>query len=157
MDMSEKLRGFLDQHHVRYSVIPHGIAYTAREIAARAHVPGREFAKTVMVNGDGKHFMVVTTSDRQVHLDRFRSALGVRHARFEKENEFRSLFPECEAGAMPPFGPLYGVEVVVDDAIFDDDEISFNAGTHRTLIRMAVADFLDLVKPRRVAVTDPVH
>jgi Ala-tRNA(Pro) deacylase len=145
---SKKIKDFLDENHVKYTTLVHSMAYTAQEIAAMAHIPGRELAKTVIVQVDGRMAMAVLPSLHHVDLERLRNVTSARNVRLATEAEFKGLFPECEAGAMPPFGNLYGLETYVDPELAYDDEISFNAGTHIELIRMNFQDFKRLVRPR---------
>jgi len=142
-----KIRGFLDEHHVKYVVISHSKAYTAQGIAAIAHIPGQELAKTVIVKLDGALAMAVLPASFQVDLLALKKVVGVKDAALASEREFKQHFPDCETGAMPPFGNLYGIPVYVDEALTRDREIAFNAGTHLELIRMAYADFERLVMP----------
>lgn len=144
----KKLKAFLNQHHIKYVSIIHSPAYTAQEIAASAHIPGQELAKTVILNVDGKDVMAVLPASYQVDFQRLRKALGARQVELTSERKFEQLFPDCEVGAMPPFGNLYDMEVYVAERLTDDDEIVFNAGTHSELIRLPYADFARLVKPR---------
>lgn len=143
----KKLVEFLDDHNVRYITINHSPAYTAREIAASTLVPRREFAKTVIVRLDGELAMAVVPASRHVNLTALASAAGAGKAELAEEEAFRSQFPDCDVGAMPPFGNLYEMPVYVDTMIEEDDDISFNAGTHTQVVRMACDDFLTLVKP----------
>ena len=142
-----KVRAFLDQHHVKYVVISHSKAYTAQGIAAIAHIPGQQLAKTVIVKLDGALAMAVLPASYQVDLLELKRLTRVREAALASEREFKQHFPDCETGAMPPFGNLYGIPVYVDETLTRDDEIAFNAGTHLELIRMSCADFEKLVKP----------
>jgi len=142
-----KVRAFLDEHHTKYVVISHSKAYTAQGIAAVAHIPGQELAKTVIVKLDGALAMAVLPASYQVDLLALKKAIGVNDAALASEREFKQHFPDCETGAMPPFGNLYGIPVYVDDTLTRDAEIAFNAGTHLELIRMAFADFVSLVRP----------
>jgi len=147
--VNKTLKSFLDEHHVRYVVIAHSSAYTAREVAASIHVAGKDVVKTVMVNADGRPWMVVMTSNQRLDLDKVRAALEATDVRLEHENEFKHVFEDCEVGAMPPFGNLYGVPVVADGALWEDDEIVFNGGTHTTVVRMSFGDYHRLVSPRK--------
>jgi Ala-tRNA(Pro) deacylase len=144
----QQLRDYLDREGVRYITLHHSPAYTAQEIAASAHVPGREMAKTVIVKLDGKIVMAVLPASYRVVPDMLREATGVHDVELAQEQEFAHLFPGCEKGAMPPFGNLYGLEVYVADSLADDDEIAFNAGSFTQLLRMAYRDYERLVKPR---------
>ncbi len=142
------LREFLDRNQIKYEVIHHSTAYTAQEIAARAHVPGKELAKTVIVKVDGELAMAVLPASAHVDTYGLKTALGAESVRLATELEFKDRFGECETGAMPPFGNLYGMPVLVDEALTSDVEIAFNAGTHRELVRMSYLDFARLVNPR---------
>ena len=143
-----KLREFLDQNKVAYVVISHSVAYTAQGIAALAHIPGKELAKTVMVKLDGKLAMAVVPASTLVDVAALKGIAGVKQAELASELEFKSQFPDCETGAMPPFGNLYGLRVFADQSLTSDKEIAFNAGTHRELVRLAFDDFVRLVNPK---------
>jgi Ala-tRNA(Pro) deacylase len=143
-----KLREFLDGHKVKYVVISHSPAYTAQQVAASAHIPGKELAKTVMVKVDGALAMAVLPASNQVDLGGLKKAAGASKVELATEAEFKDAFPECEIGAMPPFGNLYGMNVFVTPALTQDEEIAFNAGSHTELIRLAYQDFQKLVKPQ---------
>jgi Ala-tRNA(Pro) deacylase len=143
----QKLREFLDSNQVKYVTISHSVAYTAQEIAASAHIRGKELAKTVMVMVDGELAMAVLPASLQLDLDRLKEVAGVGSVRLATEAEFKDRFPGCETGAMPPFGNLYGMKVFADQALAEDQEIAFNAGTHSELIRMAWADYQRLASP----------
>jgi len=142
-----RLKKFLDDNKVRYVRISHSPAYTAQEIAASAHVPGRDMAKTVVVKLDGVMAMVVLPASRHVDFPLLRAATGAREAELASEGEFRDMFPECELGAMPPFGNLYDMAVFVTASLMDEEEMAFNAGSHTELIRMPTREFKRLVKP----------
>jgi Ala-tRNA(Pro) deacylase len=149
-----KLKEYLDSHQVKYVTIGHSPAYSAQEIAASAHIPGRALA---MLKVDGKMAMAVLPASCQVDFDMFEEATGGRRVEMATEKEFEDLFPECELGAMPPFGNLYGMEVFVDETLANDEEIAFNAGSHTELVRMSYRDFWELVSPTVVRCTSPVR
>jgi len=149
----QKLKDFLDKHEIKYVSVVHSPAYTAQEIAARAHIKGRQLAKTVMVLVDGKMAMAVLPASLKVDFDYFRKEIGASNVGLAAEREFESLFPDCEVGAMPPFGNLYGMDVYVDQSLVEDDEIAFTAGTHTELIKLPFIDFKRLVKPKIVRLT----
>jgi len=144
----QEVRRFLDKHNIQYVTIIHSPAYTAQGIAAAAHVVGRELAKTVMVKVGGKMAMAVLPAPFKVNFDLLREAIGSSHVELATEKEFEGMFPDCEVGAMPPFGNLYGMDVYVAETLAEDDEIAFNAGTHTELIRMNYRDFEQLVNPK---------
>lgn len=143
----QKLNNFLDNQNVRYMVISHSVAYTAAEIAGLAHIPGRELAKTVIVKIDGLLAMAVVSASQHVNLALLKAATFAKSVDLATENEFKESFPDCEVGAMPPFGNLYGMPVFADESLSRDKEIAFNAGSHRELVRIALNDFERLVRP----------
>ncbi len=149
--ISLRLKRFLDQQRVPYETHIHRTAYTAQQVAAAEHVPGRMMAKTIIVESDGQFLMVVLPAPRHVNMRAVRESLNLPCARLATEAEFNSLFPDSETGAMPPFGNLYGMPVYVDPELAWDpggvNEIVFNAGTHRETIRMSFSDFRWLVEP----------
>ena len=145
-----RLKEFLKDNRVAYQVIPHPLAYTAKTVAGTAHIPRREMAKTVVVKLDNHLAMAVVPANREVNLELLRQAAGAASAELAQEREFKGDFPECEAGAMPPFGNLYGMEVYVEPHLADDALIAFNAGNHTELIRMAYRDFERLAHPKLV-------
>lgn len=149
MPMS-RIREYLDKHEIKYVVISHSVAHTAQGIAALTHIPGSELAKTVIVKIDGKPAMAVVPASFHVDLRLFKKATGANSVELASEEEFKDLFPECETGAMPPFGNLYGMDVYADERLAKDKEIAFNAGSHRELIRLAWEDFNRLAKPQMV-------
>ena len=142
-----QLRSYLDQNHIRYVVISHSKAYTAQGIAAIAHISGKELAKTVILKLDGALAMAVLPASYQVDLRALKKATGVKSAELASEHEFKQAFPDCETGAMSPFGNLYGMPVYVDETLTEDKEIAFNACSHLELIRLAYSDFERLVQP----------
>lgn len=144
----KKLKDFLDRENVKYVSNYHSLAYTAQEIAASVHVKGKEMAKTVMVKLDGKMAMAVLPASHQVDFEHLKKASGAQDAVLATEKEFKDLFPDCDIGAMPPFGNLYGMEVFVSRVLAEDKEIAFNAGSHYELIRLAYKDFERLVNPK---------
>jgi len=143
-----RLKEFLDAQHIKYRTLTHPTAYTAQEIAALTHIKGQELAKTVMVKVDGKMAMAVLPASCQVDLPALRQCAGAKSAVLAREDEFRDQFPGCEAGAMPPFGNLYGMPVFVEESLTKDRWIAFNAGTHSELIQLSYADFARLVHPK---------
>ena len=145
---AKKLKEFLDSEKVKYLTIGHSVAYTAQEIAASAHIPGQDLAKTVVVKLDGEMVLAVLPATARVDLELLRKASGAKSAELARENEFAGIFPGCELGAMPPFGNLYGLEVFVAQRLTEDEQIAFNAGTHTELIQLSFADFERLVRPR---------
>lgn len=144
---SQKLKAMLDERNVRYISINHSPAYTARETAASTFIPRREFAKTIIVDLDGEKVMVVLSASRHVNLDALAQVTQASQARLATEDEFKTLFPDCEIGAMPPFGSLYQLRVFVDRMVTEVDDLCFNAGTHEQVLRMDCNDYIEIEKP----------
>jgi len=142
-----KLREFLDSHNIKYMVVSHSLAYTAQGIAALTHVSGKRLAKTVIVKVDGLLAMAVVPASLHVDLGRLRALTGARNVEVASEAEFKDAFPDCETGAMPPFGNLYDMAVYADASLAEQEEITFSAGTHRELVRMHWEDLVRLVNP----------
>jgi Ala-tRNA(Pro) deacylase len=141
------IQEYLNQRGCPYSTIPHPRAYTAQEEAAVTHTPGHEWAKTVVCFCDDVPVLAVMGADRKLDLDRLRKLAGADTARIARESEFQALYPECEVGAMPPLGPMFGQRVFVDTKLSQAREITFHAGTHVDGIRMEYAKFAELVAP----------
>ncbi len=153
MSIAARLKSFLDEHKVRYTLMTHSPAYTAQAAAATLHVPGRELAKTVVVRAGDQTVLAVLPASGHVNWKKLAAVVG-RDVRLATEQEFINLFADCELGAMPPLGRLYGLPVYVDQALAADEEIVFNAGTHRDAIRMRCADYVALEKPRVASFAD---
>lgn len=142
------LRSLLDDNGVIYETVRHPTAYTAQEIAASAHISGYRLAKTVMVKLDGKLAMAVVPAANQVNLNQLRRETGAHRVELAHEDEFKDEFPECELGAMPPFGNLYGMEVFVEKLLGEHETIAFNAGDHDEVMTLAYRDFARLARPK---------
>jgi Ala-tRNA(Pro) deacylase len=146
----KKLKEYLDSHKVKYITISHSPVYTAQQIAASAHIPGKELAKTVMVKIDGRMAMAVLPASYRVDFDLLKEAAGASSVELASEDEFKDLFSDCEIGAMPPFGNLYGMDVFVAASLAEDADIAFNAGSHSELVQLSYKDFERLVEPKIV-------
>lgn len=147
----KKLKEFLDSHNVKYVSMTHSPAFTSQEIAAAAHVSGKQLAKTVIVKIDGKFAMVVLPAKDQINFNKLRELAGTSAVDLASETEFKDKFAGCEVGAMPPFGNLYDLPVFVSQELSHQDHILFNAGSHSELMQLAFKDFENLVKPKIVA------
>jgi Ala-tRNA(Pro) deacylase len=150
----ETLKKYLDSNHIKYVSMKHSLAYTAQEIAASAHIHGKELAKTVVVKIKGKMAMAVLPANNRIDMNRLKEAVGARDVSLADEAEFQERFPGCAPGAMPPFGNLYDMEVFADPLLAEDEEIVFNAGSHTELIRMSFKDYQRLVDPKIVKITE---
>jgi Ala-tRNA(Pro) deacylase len=143
----QKLKDFLRENAVEYVSINHPPGYTAQEIAALAHIPGREMAKTVVVKVDGRFALVVVPANYKVDMKLVQDVCGADSAELATEDEFRELFPDCELGAMPPFGNLFNLPEYIDESLCADEMITFNAGSHTELIRLPFKKFEELAAP----------
>lgn len=143
----EKLKRYLDDNGVKYVTIKHSKAYTAQEVAASAHIPGKEVAKTVMVKIDGEMAMAVLPASYSVDFEELKNVTGATTAELATEDEFRDLFPECDVGAMPPFGKLYDMRTFMAASLAEDELIAFNAGSHTELIQMSFSAYERLAEP----------
>lgn len=150
---AQKLKSFLDSNNIEYITISHSPAYTAQRIAELTHTPGKELAKTVIVKLDDSFAMAVLPASHRVDLDYLKRGVDAKQVELASEKEFKDLFPDCEVGAMPPFGNLYDMDVYVAERLTDDEEIAFNAGSHTELVRMAYKDFESLVAPTVIRLT----
>ncbi|MBI4525695.1 MAG: YbaK/EbsC family protein [Deltaproteobacteria bacterium] len=153
MPILRRLKEVLDREKISYELYNHPQAFTAQEIAASQHIPGKEMAKVVILKLDGAFAMAVVPASKMINFDRVRASLGTKEVSLATEDEFVRLFPDCEIGAMPPFGELFGLPVYVDPALEKDETIFFNAGNHQQTVRLKYADFKEIVKPQVVPLT----
>lgn len=153
MPMLDRLLAFLDENKVGYTRHSHPTAYTAREVASVEHVPAHKIAKTVVFSSENGFGMAVVPGDSMLDLEVLRGLLGVSRLRLATESELGELFPDCELGAMGPFGNLCGLPVYVDASLAGEQTIAFNAGTHRDVVHMRFDDYQRLVKPRMLALS----
>lgn len=152
---NKQIKKFLDDAQVSYEIIPHPTAFTAQEAAERMHIHGWQMAKAVVLKADDRFVLAVLPAPSHLHKGKAKLAFDAAVIQLAKEWEFGSLFPGCDVGAMPPLGPLYDMEVVIDPRLARESYIVFNAGTHEEAIRMGYADFARLVQPRVADLTDP--
>jgi Ala-tRNA(Pro) deacylase len=147
MSIAKRLRNYLEDNDVPYVHYRHPVAYTAQEVAAAQHVSGRDMVKTVLLKAEDQLVMYVLPAMMQVDLEALQEQLPFRWIQLASEFEFAAFFPDCQVGAMSPFGNLYHLPVYVDYSLADNEEIVFNAGTHVDTIRMKYRDFVRLVQP----------
>ncbi len=139
--LAHTLSDYLARQHAQYSTMPHPVAYTAQEEAAAAHVPGIQWAKTVVCIADDQLILAVLPAPFDVDLNALRRVAQVESIRLAKESEFKGLYQDCETGAIPPLGPLFGQRVFIDRTLSDDPEVVFSGGSHREAIRMPYTEF----------------
>jgi Ala-tRNA(Pro) deacylase len=145
---AQRLKGYLDLNKIKYVSVVHSEAYTAQEIAELTHIAGKELAKTVIVKKDGQMTMAVLPASHKIDWDLLKEATGADKIELAEEEEFEGMFPDCDIGAMPPFGNLYGMEVYVEESLTKDREIAFNSGSHIELVKLSYEDFSRLIKPK---------
>jgi len=147
---AKRLQQYLDQQGVKYKLIIHSPAFTAQEVAEVAHVPGRLMAKTVIMTLDGTMAMIVVPAPKMIHPDSLGEALGAKEVTFLHESNFRDKFPDCDVGALPPFGNLYDMPVYIDTELAQQEEIVFSAGSYRELFTLPMQDYMRLVQPKEI-------
>ena len=147
MNCMERLQAYLRENKVPFEIQHHPIAYSAQEVAASEHVPGKALAKTVVVFASGETVMLALPGSHRVDVEKAATALGAKEVRLAHEAELEAYFPDCEVGAMPPFGNLYDVSVWVDRSLAEDETIVFRAGTHTDTMSLKYADYARLAKP----------
>jgi Ala-tRNA(Pro) deacylase len=147
MKIPKQVTDCLNEHKVRYEILHHPEAVTAQRIAQAEHIKGRYHAKVVILKSGEQHLMTVLPADHQIDLEKVGKVIG-KTASLGKEQEFKSLFPDCAIGAMPPFGNLYGLPTYVDSHLAQQDYIVFEAGTHTDAIKMSYRDYEKIVKPQ---------
>jgi len=150
MSVSARLKSFLDSNQIPYETLSHSTTYTAQGTATLMQISGKEVAKTVVLRAGElgeETILAVLPGPKHVKLDKLAAAIG-KPVRLATELEFSNLFPDCELGAMPPFGALYNLPVYVDESLAKDKEVLFNAGTHHDAVRMAYEDFVRLAEPK---------
>ena len=147
MSSKKRVKDFLDELHIHYITMQHPTAYTAQELAHMMHISGKLFAKTVILRADGEYMMAIVPATHKVNFNLFKKVAMVNNVELAHEDDFMKLFPQCEVGAMPPFGNMYEMTTYVDKTIAEDDEIYFNASNHFEAIKMKYKDFQKLVHP----------
>lgn len=157
MAISERLKQFLDASKVKYTATKHPVVYTAQEIAAAQHIPGRQLAKSVLVKTDRGVALVVLPAIHLIDLKKLKAGLGAKTVSIAKEADIKQHFPDVEVGAMSPFGNLYQVPIVVDRVLGESEEIAFNAGSHTDTVTMRYRDFATLAKPQVGAFGQPIE
>ncbi|OGP03512.1 MAG: hypothetical protein A2Z91_07165 [Deltaproteobacteria bacterium GWA2_38_16] len=147
MSIARVLRGLLKEHNVCYETIYHGSSYTAQQLAHSKHIPGQNVTKVVLLKDPNEFIMAVLPACYKVDFSAMKRILGCDELRLATEEEIRKLFPDCEIGAMPPFGEAYHLKVYADEALSKDEYITFSAGTHREAIQMKYEDWAACERP----------
>ena len=151
MSIARRVKEYLEENQIPYTHCTHRLAYTAQEVAAAQHVPGREMAKTIVMRADDQFVLVILPAVLKIDMKALRGELPFKHVELASEKEFATLFPDSEIGAMVPFGNLYNLSVYVDQSLSADEEIVFNAGTHVDTIKMKYQHFERLVQPKKIS------
>jgi Ala-tRNA(Pro) deacylase len=154
MAIPRNIKQYLFHHNASYSHKKHSAAYTSQEVAQAEHVPGGEFAKTVVLEADDRMIFAVLPADHVINFEVLKRQLGCSKMSLAPEKEFLEKFPACEPGAMPPFGKLFGLPVYCDSTLSKQAEIEFNAGTHVDTVRMTYASFVKLENPTVVSFSE---
>ena len=141
------LQTYLDEKGVNYRVSRHSTAYTAQDLAAAEHVPGQRVIKPVIVRADGQFVMCALPASYRVDLSELRDQLGADDVELAGEDKLRELFPDCELGAEPPIGRIYGMPTIMDESLMSDDRVMFQAGTHSDAVTMSLADYRRIAQP----------
>jgi Ala-tRNA(Pro) deacylase len=152
MAISNTVKKFLDDEKIKYVVAEHPLALLATEVVGTQDIHGKKMIKSVIVKADGAYVMCVLPAIHLVDFAKLKKILGTKNVEFADEGEIAILFPDYDVGAEPPFGQLYGLRVVVDGALDDEEEIIFNAGTHSDVIKMKFSDFKRIVTPTLAAI-----
>ncbi|MBI4566449.1 MAG: YbaK/EbsC family protein [Planctomycetes bacterium] len=153
---TNRLRSYLDTERLPYEVVHHRPDYTAQQTAQDTATPGREFAKVVVVRLDGKPTILVLPAHHRVNFQKLHASTHAHEAVLCEESDLSRLFPDCDLGAEPPFGNLYGLPVIVSAALSTAHSMTFNAGSHEDAVRMMYLDFERVVKPAVLDFSDPV-
>jgi Ala-tRNA(Pro) deacylase len=153
--ISQRLKDFLDRFEIGYDVMHHDPAFTAQELAARMHISGFEFTKAVVVKLDGEFALVAVPAPLRINFKELARLASAKKCRLANEQEFQQFFPDCELGAMPPFGNLYQLPTYADIEVTRNENIVINAGTHAEALRLRFADFNRLARPRVGRVAEP--
>ncbi|MCX6133898.1 MAG: YbaK/EbsC family protein [Ignavibacteriales bacterium] len=148
---------YLQSNKVEFQVLEHDPAFSAHDVAAVAHVPESEMAKAILIKIDQHYWMAVLRADQRINQQMIRRVFGAKNVQLAHEEDLGMLFPDCQLGAMPPFGNLYGLPVLVEECLEDDEDIVFNACTHTKAIHMKFKDFRRLAKPVIAGFAEFVH
>jgi Ala-tRNA(Pro) deacylase len=157
MSIGQRVRDYLDSHHVNYTALPHPQAFPAQKIAEELNVSDKHFAKAVVLRADGHLLMAVLPASHRLNLHKLRESVEAKHLEMVAESELNGLCSDSELGAFPPFGNLYGMETWVDRSLGKSEDIVFNAGTHRDAVRMKYADYLRLAMPQVGTFSEPAR
>lgn len=141
------LQTFLDEQGVAYRSSRHDTAFTASTLAQAEHVPGRRVIKPVIVNADGQFVMCALPASHKIDFEELKRQLEASYVSMVTEEKLAELFPDCEIGAEPPIGRLYGMTTLMDESLTADDRVMFQAGTHRDAVTMTLADYRRVAQP----------
>jgi len=139
---------FLSEHRIPFERISHDPVFTSNDLAQNLHISGKEVAKAVLLRSFKGYFLAVLPASCKVDLGLMSQEVGDEQVAMASEDEMEQLFPDCDRGAIPPFGSLYRLPTLVDEALAADDRIVFEAQCHDQAIRMKFRDFDAMEHPR---------
>jgi len=142
-----KLQTLLDELGVPYRVSHHDTAFTASSLAEKEHVKGRRVIKPVVVQADGQFYLCALPASHRIDMDALAGQLEAQSVSLADEHRMAQLFPDCEVGAVPPVGRLYGMTTLMDESLVADDHVTFQAGTHSDAVTMTLADYRRVAQP----------
>jgi Ala-tRNA(Pro) deacylase len=152
-----RITEYLDQRKVNYQISTHRPSFTSQKMAAEEHISGMNVAKPVIIQADGKYYMCVLPACCKVDLDSLRSQLGAGDIELANEEDMAGLFPDCELGAEPPVGTMFGLTTLMDKSLMEDEYIVFQAGKHDQAIKLNLRDYEELVHPRVLTFSYHLH
>ena len=151
------IQDYLENKHVHFVIRSHKPSFDSQHLAAREHVSGMDVAKPVIVKADGKFYMCVLSACCKVDMELLREQIGAEEIRLANEYELAHLFPDCQLGAEPPFGNMYDMPTLMDQALSPDDYIVFQADRHDMAIEMQMKDYHKIVKPKILSFSYHLH
>lgn len=138
---------YLDRHSAHYEMNDHVDTFTAQQMAAQTHIPGMHVAKPVIVRADEKVYMCVLPACCKIDMDALKSQVNAEDVELVDEKEMAKLFPDCQLGAEPPIGGIYGLTTIIDKSLEEDDYVAFQGGTHDKTIKMTMQEYKNLTHP----------
>ena len=139
-----RLQAYLDGMGITYRVLQHDPVYNSQDLAQREHISGHKVIKPVLVEADGQFLLCALPASYRVDLEALRKELGVKNMRVMDEKTMQKVFEECELGAEPPIGAIFGIPTVMDDSLSSQEQVTFQAGSHSEAVTMRMEDYAAL-------------